>query len=256
MNQAPTWFGVARRPKWIASLFIAMGVAVICALLAQWQAGRSVEEPIRAADLKVSNWQHAPEISAVIRPGLMPRGNAVGTLVQTHASLDTSAFWVVANRVQRDGTKGFWVVGAYTDSAGNRILAPLGFTASRSNAIKVAKQLTGSIQPMVMLPLHGRLSPAEAPQRIAPVLASLSPGQLANLMPQEAALRVYPLFLLVTDHHADGLSDITVISLSNAQINWLSAFYALEWTAFCGFSFFMWWRLVRDEQQREIAGEA
>jgi hypothetical protein len=31
-------------------------------------------------------------------------------------------------------------------------------------------------------------------------------------------------------------------------INWLSAFYFLEWLVFAGFAVFLWWRLVRDEQ--------
>ena len=38
---------------------------------------------------------------------------------------------------------------------------------------------------------------------------------------------------------------------TEAQINWLSAFYAVEWTVFCGFSVFLWWRLVRDAQLLE-----
>jgi surfeit locus 1 family protein len=251
MTKAPTWFAVARRPKWIGAFFIAMGIAVICALLAQWQAGRSIEAPVRATDISTA-WREAPRLDTVVKPGRVPRLAAVGTLVQTSATLDTSRFWVVANRIQRDGTKGFWVVGTYSDSAGNRVLAPLGFTRERGRALAVARHLTGSIVPMVLLPIHGRLSPAEAPEQIGPVLQSLSLGQLANLLPADAGARLYPLFLLVTDRAAAGLQPITVTSLSKAQVNWLSAFYAAEWTAFCGFSFFMWWRLVRDQQQREL----
>jgi surfeit locus 1 family protein len=255
MNKAPTWFAVARRPKWIGAFFIAMGVAVICGLLAQWQGSRSIEAPVRAADQSVTSWHKAPVLSSVVKPGRTPRESAVGTQVQTQATLDASHIWVVANRIQRDGTAGFWVVGSYVDSDGNRVIATLGFTRQKGHALAVAKSIRSSMQPMLLLPLHGRMSPAEAPERIvtgAP-LASLSPGQLANLLPADSGQRVYPLFLLVTDQAAPGLENITVTSLSNAQINWLSAFYAVEWSAFCGISFFMWWRLVRDEQQRELA---
>lgn len=224
---------------------------MVCALLAQWQASRSVEAPVRDADQSAFNWTKAPELSSVIKPGRTPRGTAVGTLVQTNATLDASTAYVVANRVQRDGSAGYWVMAFYTEPSGNRILAPLGFTASKQHALRVASRISGLKNGSEASPLHGRLSPAEAPQRIQPVLQSVSPGQLANLLPAQQAMRVYPLFLLVTDRAFPGLQEITVISLSTAQINWLSAFYAVEWTAFCGFSFFMWWRLVRDQQQRE-----
>jgi len=250
MNQAPSWFAVARRPQWIGAFFIAMGIAVICALLAQWQAGRSIEAPVRATDIS-TDWQNAPKLHTVIKPGVAPKESAVGTLVRASATLDTSKFWVVANRIQRDGTRGFWVVGVYGDSAGNRIIAPMGFTPNRAQALRVARGLTGKVVPQVLAPIHGRLSPSEAPAPLSSVLQSLSLGQLANQMTASEGQRVYPLFLLVTNRAADGLQAITVTSLSTAQVNWLSAFYAVEWTAFCGFSFFMWWRLVRDAQQRE-----
>ncbi len=35
---------VARRPKWIAALFLALGVASIFGLLGQWQLDRSIEQ--------------------------------------------------------------------------------------------------------------------------------------------------------------------------------------------------------------------
>jgi surfeit locus 1 family protein len=251
MQQSPSWFAVARRPKWIGGLFLAMAIAVICALFAQWQAGRSVEAPLKDAEVNATTLAKAPELNSVIRPGRTPRSSAVGTLVRTTATLNTDHFWVVANRQQENGTRGFWVVGSYTDSIGNRFLAPLGFTASRSNALLVAKRLTGEMVAQVLSPMHGRLSPGEGPQRIGAVLQSLSLGQLANIFPTDAGQRTYPLFLLVTESAAPGLERITVTSLNQTQINWLSAFYAVEWTAFCGFSFFMWWRLVRDQQQRE-----
>lgn len=253
MNQAPTWFAVARRPRWIGALFIALGVAVVCALLAQWQASRSVEAPVRDADQSAFNWTKAPELSSVIKPGRTPRGTAVGTLVRTTVTLDTNSAFVVANRVQRDGSAGYWVMAFYTEPSGNRILAPLGFTSSRQHALQVADRVSALKTSSQASPLHGRLSPAEAPQRIQRVLQSVSPGQQANLLTTEQGKRVYPLFMLVTDRALPGLQKITVVSLSTAQINWLSAFYAAEWFAFCGFSIFMWWRLVRDQQQRERA---
>jgi surfeit locus 1 family protein len=261
-NSAPTWFQVARRPKWIGGLFVAMLIAACCALLAQWQAGRSVEAPIHAEETSAEAIAKAPEIGQVIRPGLKPRSTAVGTLVSTKATPDTSTVWVVGDRYQSDGTRGYWVVTAFTDSHGYRFIAPIGFTANQGVAIRVAKGLEATPENSRSLAIHGRLSPSEAPARAKTfsgiqVLGSLSLGQLANLVPARDGSRIYPLFLLYTGRHfaADdslgGLQPIRVTRLTTAQINWLSAFYALEWLAFCGFSFFMWWRLVRDQQKLE-----
>ena len=39
----PTWWAVARRPKWVAALALALGVAAAFAALGQWQLERSIE---------------------------------------------------------------------------------------------------------------------------------------------------------------------------------------------------------------------
>jgi hypothetical protein len=51
------------------------------------------------------------------------------------------------------------------------------------------------------------------------------------------------------------LKPIQVTYRDAERINWLSAFYFLEWMLFAGFAVFLWWRLVRDEQIR-LAAEA
>ena len=252
MKPTPTWFEVARRPRWIGALFIAMGVAVICALLAQWQAERSIEAPAVSVSDQQAAIANAKDISDVILPSRTPNGSAVGTQVKAMVTIVSKEVWVVGNRVQRDGTRGYWVIAAFTDSHGNKIVSPLGFTSSSKTALEVKKRISSSIVAQVMTPMHGRLSPSEAPQMWGSILQSLSLGQLANRVSVAEGKRFYPLFVLVTDSSATGLERITVSSLTEAQVNWLSAFYAIEWTAFCGFSFFMWWRLVRDRQLREI----
>ncbi|WP_054821545.1 hypothetical protein [Arthrobacter sp. JCM 19049] len=35
-------------------------------------------------------------------------------------------------------------------------------------------------------------------------------------------------------------------------MNWLNVFYGIEWVVFAGFAFFLWYRLVRDDYQREL----
>jgi cytochrome oxidase assembly protein ShyY1 len=251
MNKPLTWWSVARRPKWVGGFFVAMVVAVVCGLLAQWQIGRSVEEPLHSAENFAIESAKAPIIDAVIRPGVSPRMDAVGTLVLAQIRADHKHAWVVANRVQREGTAGFWVAASVATTGGKPLIMTLGFAPKLQQAVQARDAYLAASPERRYHNVYGRLSPAEAPQFIGgQALASLSPGQLANL---SGGAKIYPLFLLETHHAAPGLERITVETLSEAQINWLSAFYGLEWSVFMGFSFFMWWRLVRDEQQREQA---
>jgi hypothetical protein len=46
---------------------------------------------------------------------------------------------------------------------------------------------------------------------------------------------------------SESLKPIEVTYREAEKINWLSAFYFLEWTLFAGFAVFLWWRLVKDE---------
>jgi surfeit locus 1 family protein len=248
--KAPTWFQVARRPRWIGALAIALAVAAICALLAQWQLGRSVEAPLHDASANRVAASHAPLLNQVIQAGRAPANDAVGTMVKANLIFETGRAWVISGRVQNDGTEGYWVV-ADSSAWGKNLIVTLGFTSDRATALAARDTFAAQKQGRFM-DLAGRLAPSEAPQEIAgPVLHSLSLGQLVNLISPDKPTGAYPLFLLVTKHQVAGLEDITVATLNQAQINWLSAFYAIEWTLFCGFSVFLWWRLVRDAQIRE-----
>lgn len=264
MNQPLTWWSVAKRPKWVGGFFIAMVVAVVCGLLAQWQIGRSVEEPLHSAQNFAAESAKAPIIDAVIRPGVSPGLDAVGTLVRVQVLSKHDDAWVIANRVQRDGTTGYWVVASVATTGGKPVILTLGFAPKLQQAVRARDAYLAQPAEHRFRDVYGRLSPAEAPQLLkGQALESLSPGQLANLIWQrsskaaEAAggtaqpTKMYPLFVLDTHHAAAGLERITVETMTTAQINWLSAFYGLEWSVFMGFSFFMWWRLVRDEQLRE-----
>jgi surfeit locus 1 family protein len=38
---------------------------------------------------------------------------------------------------------------------------------------------------------------------------------------------------------------------SERELNWLNIFYAAEWIIFAGFALYLWYRLMRDEWERE-----
>lgn len=254
-TQQPSWISVAVRPKWLLALLAALLIAAVCAVLAGWQASRSIDQVVPAAT------QVKPKpLESVLKPGEPAPAFAVGTLVNAQGTLNQAGIWVVGNRSQRDGTRGFWVVGDYVTESGAHLFATLGFSTDAGTALAVAKQLRESVQTQQLVTLSGRLSPPEAPQlTTGAVLKSLSMGQLTNLL-SETPIPTYPLFLLQPGHlPGTGLDDLTFAPLpTEAQINWLSAFYAVEWVVFCGFSVFLWWRLVRDAQLlegREASGD-
>ena len=231
-------------------MLIALAVAAICALLAQWQAGRSVEAPLHDASANRVAAAHAPLLDQIMKAGHAPANDAVGTMVKANLIYRTGQVWVVANRIQSDGTPGYWVV-ANSSCFGKNLVVTLGFTTSRSAAL-TARNEFAALKHARFIDVVGRLAPSEAPLELSgTVLKSLSLGQLVNLISPDQPTGAYPLFLLVTKHQIPGLEDITVVTLNQNQINWLSAFYAIEWSLFCGFSVFLWWRLVRDAQIRE-----
>jgi hypothetical protein len=52
------------------------------------------------------------------------------------------------------------------------------------------------------------------------------------------------------------LKPVNVVYEPVQKINWLSAFYFLEWLLFAGFAVFLWWRLVKDELILLTAGQS
>ncbi|MFM6980596.1 MAG: SURF1 family cytochrome oxidase biogenesis protein [Micrococcales bacterium] len=251
MSSTPTWFQVARRPKWVGAFFLAMAFAAICALLAQWQASRSFEKAVTEQQITV-----AKTLEEVVAPNQPAPQGAVGTLVNANLMVDYQNTYVIAHRFQKDGSEGFWLIGRARDLEGNTLALTLGFANSYESALHAKTELSKIVHIQAFTKVEGLLMPSEAPlltDAAKPFLfESMSLAQLENLWPDEKA--IYPLFMLTSkpDVIAPGLEPISVNPPSvEVQINWLSAFYAIEWSVFCGFAFFLWWRLVRDQQLRE-----
>jgi hypothetical protein len=91
------------------------------------------------------------------------------------------------------------------------------------------------------------------------LLKSVALGQLINLYSPDAPIKSSDEYLALSAESvmfSDGsIEPIQVTYRDVERINWLSAFYFLEWVLFAGFAIFLWWRLVRDEQIR-LAAEA
>jgi cytochrome oxidase assembly protein ShyY1 len=159
MKTAPNWFSVARQPKWIGGLFLALAAAAICALLAQWQLGRSFEQAATENTQTV-----AKPIDSLIRPGLPVQPYSVGSLVEANVMLDLTNVFVVSNRVQQNGQPGFWVVANSRNIDGASLTVALGFAPSRHAALAARQQLRTAVQAQAFLPVRGLLGSSEPPQ--------------------------------------------------------------------------------------------
>ncbi len=232
-NKAPTFFSIARQPKWIGALLLSLAVAAVFALLGQWQLERSFSKD---AENSVSYVK----------------------LETYNVMLDTKNLYIVEERLQK-GVEGFWVIANSTDEAGKSLTLALGWNQNLAKAESFRTSLQSSMIAQAFLPVQGVLMPPEAPKpqnEIKPyLLSTVSLAQLVNLYSPEKPIATYNQYLSICDcegasayPYSGQLEPIHVdFSKTVGQINWLSAFYFLEWMLFAGFAVFLWWRLVKDQ---------
>jgi len=239
----PSFWQVARRPRWVAGLVLAAIVAVIFSLLMQWQ----LERTFNPVGVSVDQLEPVP-ITELTRPGFL-EPFSFDRLVTAEAELDSDNAYVVAQRLQLiDGetVEGYWVV-ANSFVEGASLTLALGFTQDLATAQAAAADL----EP-VTANIVGYVQPTEAVKpRVDGVLTSVVLGQLVNLYFSEPTPS-HPVYLILESGIDIGLEPISIgIRQQEIEINWLTAFYALEWAFFALAAFYVWWRLVQDARVRE-----
>lgn len=210
---------LAVTPKWIGGLFIALAVASIFAWLGQWQLGRAIE----------SN-----------QPIEIVKSETVSVM------LDTEHVFIVSDRIQK-GTSGYWVISNSITESGQSIILALGWTEKLNSAEQVRNNIKSSMLAQAFLPVTGETLPTEPPvtAKNGHTLDSVSTAQLANLISGTKSMRADYLAVNAAAT-PNGLETIHAEISQEAGINWLSAFYAVEWAVFAIFAVFMWWRLLKD----------
>lgn len=216
MARSSIW-RLAATPKWIGGLFIALAVASIFAWLGQWQLERAL----------LSN--KAVEIVKTETVSVM---------------LDNKNVFIVSDRIQNSKT-GYWVVANSKTENGNSVILALGWTEKLETAQSSRENLMNSMIAQAFLPVKGLTLPTEAPEKSINefTFASVSTAQLANIVGGEMR---YDYLAVQGNAVPDELDEISAGISQEAGINWLSAFYAVEWAVFAGFAVFMWWRLLKD----------
>jgi cytochrome oxidase assembly protein ShyY1 len=243
---APGFWAVARRPRWIAALLLALAIAAGFSALGQWQLARSVASaPVDRADTETP-----VNLTSLAKPRTPVTDTQLGRMVSVTGTLASNDFVVLSNRLN-GGTAGFWLVGHLTTGGGAELAVALGWAPTRAGA--VAAEASASITS----PLIGRYLPSEPPDQPDVDKGVQSAASIPAFINQWSHFggSVYGGYVVARAPVA-GLEKIDSPAPSQeVSLNWLNVFYAAEWAIFAGFAIYLWYRLVKDEVEKERALE-
>jgi len=222
-----------------------MLTAAAFAFAMQWQLSRtfntvgvSVEEaaPRPLADLIVPN-------TPIDKP-------VYDRLATFTATIDPRNSHIIGGRLQLepDGSTrdGYWLItNSLVDDAS--LTLAIGFSDDLA-AAEAAQQKLESIE----ISAVGYVEPSEPVKRSLDAdFDSVALGQLVNVYSQ-TPIASYPAYVILQSGIESDLEPITIgIRQQEIEINWLTAFYAVEWAFFALAAFYLWWRLVMDQRSRE-----
>jgi len=231
-------WSVATRPKWIAALFLALGVASIFGLLGQWQLDRSIEQ----ATVLERDTETVVPLDSVATPQSVTTSEASGRMVSVECSYIEGDDVVLTNRRTLQGV-GQWLVRHCMTEDGSSLAVAVGFAPSG---------LTEGMLPAGTTIVIGRYVPTESPQQsnfMDGEMSTVAIPELLNLWDNPGP--VYGGYVVLASA-PEGLSTIgTEPPPTESELNWLNLFYAMQWVIFGVFALYLWWRLVRDEWERE-----
>lgn len=246
---------VARRPRWIGVLVLCLAIAGGFAALGQWQISRSVED---GTVLDRETEQVLP-LEQIAEPQQTITTLAAGQRVRFDATT-VDGDWVIVGERSNAGVAGYWVLGhvrvgadGEADAAAPSLAVALGWAPTREAAASI---IAGA--PRVDGELTGRFLATEPPAEDDFENGEQRSVSVAALVNQwaENPTSVYGGYVVVDEAPA-GLDAIdSPVPASEVTLNWLNVFYAIEWAVFAVFAVFLWFRLVKDEWEREQEDEA
>jgi len=243
----PGFWAVARRPRWIGALLLALAIAAGFSALGQWQLARSVA----SAPVDRTDTETPVALTSLAHPGSSVNERQLGRMVTVDGSLIPDDFVVLSNRLN-GGKTGFWLVGHVVTDGGAELAVALGWAPTRAEAVAAE----GSAQ--ISSPMVGRYLPSESPDQPDVSKGVQSAASVPALINQWARFdgSVYGGYLVASAPVA-GLHAIDSPAPSQeVSLNWLNVFYAAEWAIFAGFAIYLWYRLVRDVVEAERDGDA
>ena len=243
----------ALRPRWLGLLAVVVVVAAACLQLGLWQLHVAQDKGLADA-LRKAHEARPALLDTVIRPHqAFPNaqsGRAV-TVVGGYAGSDQ--FLVGPRRLE--GRTGFWVVTPMVvQETGARVAVVRGFA---TDATRPVDPPSGTVS------VDGSLAPGESPAAAPSGLpawpqearGSIDLAVLVNEWPGE----LYNAFVFAQSEKSstgagipvpDGLERVPPPEVTGG-LKWRNAAYALQWWVFAAFAAFMWFRMVREDAQRD-----
>ena len=139
-------WAVARRPRWIAALVLALAIAGGFAALGQWQLARSIESGVVS---EVETEVPVP-LEQVATPGGAVPTDAVGQLVEFDATFVPGDAVILVDRLI-ESNRGCWVVAHAVTGDGASIAVALGWAADEDAAAAAIAQFEASTPPSISL---------------------------------------------------------------------------------------------------------
>ncbi len=246
-----TLWQVARRPKWVGALVLALAIAAGFAALGQWQLSRSVE----GGEATVEQTETSMPLTSIAVPQQPMPSATIGQVVTATVTEFVPGDYVVLSDRSNLASPGYWVVGHAILADGASLAVALGWTGTEDAAASAIRTLESAAPAGE---LSGRYLPTESPQQSdfeAGQHSALAVPELVNLWvdPPDG---VYSGYLVASDP-TPGLDRIDSPPPNNElSLNLLNVFYAVEWVIFAGFAIFLWYRLVKDVWEEETARDA
>lgn len=251
----PTLREVMLRPRWLAMLGFCLIVAAVFAWLGQWQFARAVDfdRPVEGATEEVVPLAEAAQPAQYVSEEL------IGQRVDVAGRWDPEDFRIVSSRYN-DDVEGYWVTGRLELDDASSMAVAIGFAQERADADAALAAFADAAEPDAAVELTGRIISDEGP--VLPSgddpyeMTRMSPAALLGQWGEVpgATYRVY----LTSHDPSGGIADAGLDAISSpapeiaGPVNWLNIFYAVEWAVFAGAAFYLWYRLAKDAQQREV----
>jgi surfeit locus 1 family protein len=239
-------WAVARRPRWIALLLLALVLAAVFAALGKWQLERSIEngKPLPAST------EIRKTLDDVTTPE-KPVGSALAGQKVT-----VSGHFVAGDTTILTGRSGggtYQAVGHLVDDAtGASLPVVIGWSDQRAAAVAGGDRLSDGDT----MTIRGRYYPSESPDQDAfeqRHYSAVAPARFVNTW-KAFDDRMYGGYVVADGSTAKAAGLATIADRAptrEVQFDWLNLFYAVEWVVFAGFAVFLWYRFVKDAWERE-----
>ncbi|WP_307842412.1 SURF1 family cytochrome oxidase biogenesis protein [Salinibacterium sp. NG253] len=247
-TEPATMWEIARRPRWIGALVLALAIAASFAALGQWQLSRSLE----GGEITEQQSETAVELDSVATAQEPLSYLTTGQTVTLTADLIAGDYVILSDRSNDSEGMGYWVVAHGVEPSGASIAIALGWAESADAAASAIADLDTMTGPVT---LTGRLLPTESPQQSdfeEGERSALAVSELVNLW-AEVPAGTYGGYVVSFEPRAGLVAIDAPPPSTEVSLNLLNVFYAVEWVVFAGFAVFLWFRLVRDvwEEERE-----